>query len=182
TPPFRSLNELLVQYPVPGRPKPGQVVPDNMVVLTTEPTRAVSSYNVPLEPAPPFWVLEYVSKGNPRKDYQDSFRKYEKGLKVPYYLLFYPETQDLTLYRHTRRKYVSVKPDERGRCPIPELNLEVGLLDGWVRFWHNGELLPLPADLQRDLDEARRQVHDLRQQLAAAERELAQLRARRKSP
>jgi hypothetical protein len=26
-------NELLVQYPVPGQRKPGQVVPDNMVVL-----------------------------------------------------------------------------------------------------------------------------------------------------
>jgi hypothetical protein len=169
---------LLVQYPVRGQRKPGQVVPDNMVVLTTEPTRAVSSYNVPLEPAPPFWVLEYVSKGNPRKDYEDSFRKYERDLKVPYYLLFYPDTQDVTLYRHNKRRYVSVKPNGQGRHPIPELGLEVALLDGWVRFWHKGELLPLPADLQRDLDAARRQVHDLRQQLAAAERELAELRAR----
>ena len=170
-PDVRVFNELLVQYPVRGRRKLGQVVPDNMVVLTTEPVRAVSSYNVPLEPAPPFWVLEYVSKGNPRKDYEGSFRKYEKELKVPYYLLFYPDTQDLSLYRHNKRKYVTVKPDERGRCPVPELDLEVGLLDGWVRFWHKGQLLPLPADLQR-------QVHDLQHRLAAVERELAELRAR----
>jgi Uma2 family endonuclease len=178
-------NELLVQYPLRSRRKPGQVVPDNMVVLTTEPIRAESSYNVPLEPARPFWVLEYVSKGNPRKDYEDSFHKYERELKVPYYLVFYPEAGELTLYRHNKRKYVTVKPNEHGRYAIQDLDLEVGLLDGWVRFWHRGELLPLPADLQRDLDEARQQVaavkrraDELQQRLEAAERELAQLRSR----
>jgi Uma2 family endonuclease len=209
-PDVHVFNELLVQYPVRGRRKPGQVVPDNMVVLTTEPIRAGSSYNVPLEPARPFWVLEYVSKGHERKDYEDSFRKYERDLKVPYYLVFYPDTQDLTLYRHNRRKYVTTKPNRHGRYPIRELDLEVGLLDGWVRFWHEGRLLPLPADLQRDLDEAHRQADaarqqadaarqqadaarqqadaakrradDLQQRLAAAERELAELRARLRRP
>jgi Uma2 family endonuclease len=177
-------NELLVQYPRRGRRKPGQVVPDNMVVLATEPIRAETSYNVPLEPARPFWVLEYVSKGNPRKDYEDSFVKYERELKVPYYLVFYPEAGELTLYRHNKRKYVTVKPDQHGRCAIAELELEVGLLDGWVRFWHQGELLPLPADLQRDLDAARhqldaarQQIGELRQRLLAAEQELVELRS-----
>jgi hypothetical protein len=33
-----------------------------MVILTTEPIRAESSYNQPLESAQPFWVMEYVSK------------------------------------------------------------------------------------------------------------------------
>jgi hypothetical protein len=71
------------------------------------------------------------------------------------------------------------------------LELEVALLVGWVRFWYQGELLPLPADLQRDLDETRRQlaeerrradeatqqVHQERQARLAAEEELARLRA-----
>jgi Uma2 family endonuclease len=184
-PEVRVFNELLVQYPRRGRRKLGQVVPDNMVVLTTEPIRAGSSYNVPLEPAPPFWVLEYVSKGHERKDYEDSFRKYERELKVPYYLIFYPDTQDLTLYRHNRRKYVSVKPNQHGRYPIAQLDLEMGLHDGWVRYWYEGELLPLPADLQRELDQARRQAaaekqraDELQQRLEEAERQLAELRAR----
>jgi Uma2 family endonuclease len=157
-PDVQVFNELLVQYPVPGRNKLGQVVPDNMVVLTTERIRAGTSYNVPLEPTPPFWVMEYVSAGSRRKDYEDSFDKYEQDLKVPYYLTFYPDTQDLTLYRHNKRRYVTVKPNRRGRYTIRELDLDVALLDGWVRFWHKGELLPLPADLQRDLDAARRQL------------------------
>jgi Uma2 family endonuclease len=191
-PDFHVFNELLVQYLLRGQRKPGQVVPDNMVVLTMERIRAGTSYNVPLEPAPPFWVMEYVSKGNERKDYEDSFQKYERHLKVPYYLVFYPDAQELTLYRHNKRKYGTVKPTEHGRYPIRELDLEVGLLDGWVRFWYEGKLLPLPADLQRDLDEARRQLEEarqradeqkhradaLQQRLEAAERELAQLRTR----
>src|SRR5205823_2531421 len=88
----------------------------------------------------------------------ESFEKYEQELKVPYYLVFYPDNQELTLYRHTGRKYRATPPNEHGRHAIPELDLEVGLMDGWVRFWYQGELLPLPAELQRDLDETRRQL------------------------
>jgi Uma2 family endonuclease len=159
-PDVHVFNELLVQYPLPGQRKPGQVVPDNMVVISAQPLQAESSYNLPLEPVGPFWVLEYVSKNNKRKDYEDSFDKYERDLKVPYYLVFYPDNQELTLYRHTGKKYISVKPNKHGRYPIPELDLEVGLAGGWVRYWYKGELLPLPAELQRDLDEARRRADD----------------------
>jgi Uma2 family endonuclease len=193
-------NELLVQYPRRGQRRLGQVVPDNLAVLSERPPRATGSFDVPLEPAPPFWVMEYVSKGNPRKDYDDSFRKYERELKVPYYLIFYPDEGELTLYRHNKRKYVTVKPNAQGRYAIPELEMEVGLVDGWVRNWYQGELLPLPEELRRDLDEARRraeaaehmaaeerrraeaaerQAAELAQRLEAAERELAELRARR---
>jgi hypothetical protein len=130
-------------------------------------------------------MLEYVSKGTRRKDYEDNFVKYERELKVPYYLVFYPEAGELTQYRHNKRKYVTVKPNEHGRYAIAELELEVGLLDGWVRFWHQGELLPLPADLERDLDATRHQldaaqhqIGELRQRLLAAEQQLVALRSR----
>jgi Uma2 family endonuclease len=190
-PDVQVFNELLVQYPRKRRRKPGQVVPDNMVVLTAQLIRARSSYNVPLEPAPPFWVLEYVSKESQRKDYEDSFKKYERELKVPYYLTFYPDNQEMTLYHHNGRRYVSVKPNEHGRCPLSELELEVGLLDGWVRYWFRGELLPLPAELQGDLDtsrrradeekrradEEKRRADELQHKLETAEQELAKLRA-----
>jgi Uma2 family endonuclease len=183
-PEVQVFNELLVQYPRPGERKPGQVVPDNMVVLSREPVRARSSFNLPLEKAKPFWVLEYVSKSNRRKDYDDNFDKYEKELKVPCFLLFYPDSQDLTLYRHTGKKYVSVKPNRHGRYAIPELDLEVGLLDGCVRYWHEDKLLPLPADLQRDLDSMKlalerekQRADDLEKRVERNERKLAELRA-----
>jgi Uma2 family endonuclease len=181
---FHVFNELLIQYPRKGKKRPGQVVPDNMVVKSNEPIRATSSFNTPLEPAGPFWVMEYVSKNNKRKDYEDSFKKYEQDLKVPYYLVFYPETQDLTLYEHTGEKYVSVKPNERGRYAIPPLDIELAILDGWVRYWYKGELLPLPADMQRELDALRQSTKELKRRVAdeekarrAAEDEVARLRA-----
>ena len=148
-----------------------------MVILSNEPRRARSSFNLPLEKAKPFWVLEYVSNSNKRKDDEDNFDKYEKELKVPYFLLFYPDSQDLTLYHHTGKKYVSVKPNNQGRCAIPELDLEVGLLDEWVRYWHKGQLLLLPADLLRNLDAAKLRVQELERRQERMERELAELRA-----
>jgi hypothetical protein len=181
---FQVFNELLVQYPLRGRKKPGQVVPDNMVVVHDEPIDAVGSYDVPLQPARPFWVLEYVSKSSQRKDYDDNMEKYERHLKVPYYLVFYPDNQELTLYRHNRRRYVTVRPNAQGRYAIRELEMEVALLDGWVRFWFRGELLPLPGDLLRLLEEARRREEEARrreeeerQGRLAVEAENARLRA-----
>jgi Uma2 family endonuclease len=170
---FHLFNELLVQYPREGKRRPGQVVPDNMVVLHDGPITAVGSYDLPTQPARPFWVLEYVSKSSERKDYEDNFDKYEKELKVPYYLTFYPDNQELSLFRLAGGRYQAVVP-QQGRIPIPELDMEVGLLDGWVRFWYQGQLLPLPADLQRALDEARQKLAQAQEQLGQAQEQLGQ--------
>lgn len=175
-PEVQVFNELLVQYPLPRRKRPGQVVPDNMVVIHPEPIEAAGSYDVPLQPVGPFWVLEYVSKSSRRKDYKENRNKYEHELKVPYYLLFNPDAQEMTLYQHTGKKYVAVLPNEHGRCAIPELELEMGLLDGWVRFWYRGALLPLPDELQRQRDDLQHQRDEERQGRLGAEAELARLR------
>src|SRR5207249_11192180 len=112
---------------------------------------AETSFNLPLEPAGPFWVLEYVSKHNKRKDYEKSFDQYERELKVPYYLVFYPEAEDLTLYHLKGKKYVTVKPNKHGRYQIPSLEIEVKFKEGWVGFCYLVRLLPLRDKLQRDL-------------------------------
>lgn len=169
-PDVQVFNELLVQYPLPRRKRPGQVVPDNMVVVHPEPIKVEGSYNLPLVPVGPFWVLEYISKNSERKDYTDNMNKYEHDLQVPYYLMFMPESQELTLYQHNGTKYVSVKPNEQGRYEIPQLDLEVGLHGRWMRYWFYGEMLPLPAELQTEL-------HNERKARLAAEEEIARLRA-----
>jgi Uma2 family endonuclease len=142
-------NELLIQYFFKGRLR--RVVSDNMVRLSREQPRTEKSFNVELETDQPFLVLEYVSPSSHRKDYHDSFLKYERELRVPYSLFFYPEAQDLQLYHLEGMRYERVPANAHGRYAIPELELEVGLLGGWVRFWHRGELLPLPEDLEKDL-------------------------------
>jgi Uma2 family endonuclease len=175
-PDVQYFNELLVQYPHGRRPQVRQVVPDNMVVVHDEPIHAVGSFDVPLQPVGPFWVLEYVSQHSERKDYEDSFRKYERELKVPYLLMFHPEGQELTLYRHGGRKYRTVVPNAAGRCAVPELDLEVAILDGWVRFWYKGQLVPLPADLLRQLETVRRQLRQAQQEARQAQQEAQQAR------
>jgi Uma2 family endonuclease len=162
-PDVHVFNELLAQYPLPRRKRPGQVVPDNMVVLHPEPLDVEGSFIVHLQPARPFWMIEYISRNNPRKDYIDNMSKYEHDLKVPYYLWFIPETQEMMLFQHTGEKFVSVQPNHQGRLEIPELELEVGLHGDWMRYWFRGKLLPLPAELE--------------QARFALEKEVARLRA-----
>ncbi len=176
-PDVQVFNELLVQYPLPRRKRLGQVVPDNMVVVHPEPIKAHGSYNLPLQPVGPFWMLEYVSKSSERKDYEDSKNKYEHDLKVPYYLAFMPELQEMTLYHHNGEKYDRVQANAHGRYEIPELELEVGLHGGWMRYWFRGELLPLPAELQSELQKERREREKEHQSRLAAEEEVARLRA-----
>ena len=173
-PDVQCFNELLVQYPRPGLDpdKPGQVVPDNMVVVHRAPIKAHGSFMTPLQPVGPLLVLEYVSKRNWRKDYEDNYDKYAQELKVPYYLLFYPDADELSLFRLSKKGYSAVVPDAAGRCPIPELELEVALLDGWVRYWFRGELLPLPGDLLRQLTAAKTELTTAKGELTTAKGEL----------
>ncbi len=154
----QTFNELLIQYPLGGWQTIRQVVPDNFSVVHDEPIRADISYDIPFQPVRPFLMMEYVSKSSKRKDYEDNHRICERELKVPYYLLFYPDNQELTLFHRRGRKYITAKPGRNGRLAISELDPEVAIHEGWMRFWFRGELLPLPADLQRELDDTRRRL------------------------
>jgi Uma2 family endonuclease len=164
---IQCFNELLVQYPKKDKTN-GQVVPDNFIVVHSKPIKARGSFNTPLQPVKPLLVLEYVSNHNKRKDYEDNFEHYEKHLKVPYYLLFYPDGEELTLFKLGEKKYLTVKPNARQRFPIPELELEVALLDGWVRYWFRGELVPLPGELVKQKQELEAELARLRAELAKA--------------
>jgi len=189
-PDVQCFNELLVQYPRPGRDPevPGQVVPDNMVVIHHKPIVAVGSYMTPLQPVNPLLVLEYVSKSSAWKDEEVSYVKYEE-LAIPYYLLFYPEANELTLFRMKDSKYVAIPPDGNGRYAIPELELEVGLLGEWMRYWFRRELLPLSGELLEQLTATKTELTAVknerdaeRQTRLALEAELTRLRAQLAKP
>lgn len=185
-PDVQTFNELLIQYPKKGAGKRNVagVVPDNMVIVHPEAIIADGSFDLPHQPVGPLAVMEYVSRGNKRKDYERSMTLYEKDIKVPYYLVFYPDDQELNLFKLKRGKYASVLPDGAGRRAIPELEVAVGLLAGWVRYWFRGELVPLPDELVRALDEERRERLAAEKRAVAAEKraaekddEIARLRA-----
>jgi Uma2 family endonuclease len=172
-PEVQVFNELLVQYPRRGQQRPGQVVPDNMVVVHDQSIVAEGSFNLPLQPATPFWVLEYVSSSNPRKDYDDNMVKYERELKVPYYLMFRPEIQELALFRmNSRKRYATVLPNKSGRFAIRELEIEVAIVEEWMRFWYQGELLQLPGELLGELNSERKR-REVAEERADAEKQRA---------
>lgn len=137
-------NELLVQFFFEGQIR--QVVPDNMVVFGELDERERASFAPDLEKSPPFWMLEYVSPRSHRKDYAENMRVYEQELRVPYYLVFDPERQDLRLFK-LNGQYYQRQPGLQGRLSIPELEVEVAILNRWVRFWFRGRLLGLPDEL-----------------------------------
>jgi Uma2 family endonuclease len=174
-PELQVFNELLIQYFFKGRLH--RVVPDNMVRLSREQPRTEKSFNVELETDQPFLVLEYVSPASHRKDYHDNLQKYERELRVPYSLIFYPEAQDLQVHHLEGGRYRRLSANAQGRYAIPELDLEVGLLDGWVRFWHRGELLPLPADLEKEFLREKERADREKERADQAEAEVERLRA-----
>ena len=163
-PEFQVFSELLILYPLTDADlkKPTRVCPDNMVIVYDEPIIAKGSFNVPLQPAGPTLILEYVSTENKRKDYVDNRRRYANDLQVPYYLLFEPEAQKLTVFRLSGKKYVVVKPNAAERLAIPPLKLEVAIHDGWVRFWFEGELLPLPGEWLKEREEMKKEIARLK--------------------
>lgn len=177
-PDVHLFNELLVLYPDPAdEDAVTRVVPDNLIVLSAEPPRVERSFNVPLQPVGIFMTFEYVSPAHLRKDYEENLIRYERHLRVPYYLLFNPEAQELILHRLDGERYVTVKPNEHGRYPIPELEMELAIHDGWVRYWFRGEMLPLPSVLRRELREAREAARRAQEQAGNATRRAEQAEA-----
>lgn len=104
------LNETLIQWPHPNprNRRKRQAVPDNMIAIWKGVLRYGRSFNVPLQPCGPFWVMEYLSTTNQRKDYSAAFSRYEAELKVPYYLLYVLQDEELLLYRHNGSDYEGV--------------------------------------------------------------------------
>ena len=177
-PEFQVFSELLIQYVLPGEDlkRPIRVVPDNMVFVHSEPIQARGSYMLPLQTIVPTLVLEYVSKDSNRKDYFDNRLKYEVDLHVPNYLVFHPEKQNLTLFRMDEERYETVKPNFNKRLAIPDLDLEVAILDRWVRYWFRGELLPLPGDLldSRNAERVARKAEEKARKTAEQARKAAE--------
>lgn len=170
-PEVQCLNEMLVQYPVGSIRKLGRVVPDNLIVVSESSVRGERSFNLPFEEGKLLMALEYVSEDNQRKDYVDNMRRYERDLKLPYYLLFEPDKKQVVLFKLStgKKKYASVRPNRDERFPVPELELEIGLLEDWVRFWFRGELLQLPAQLKKEAEEAKKLARKEARRAAAAE-------------
>jgi Uma2 family endonuclease len=170
-PDLQYFSELLVQYPRPGQQRPGQVVPDIFFILANHSVQSCGSYAVELEPTAPYCTMEIVSSSNRRKDYEDNVRRYEQELQVPYYLLFEPATQELKLYVHDGAGYGLAQANEHGRLAIPEVELEVGIVGGWARFWYQNKLVPLTDELADQVEQMQQRLDSERRRADQADRQ-----------
>jgi hypothetical protein len=179
-PDVQPFTNLLLQFPNPDDAEaPDQLAPDNSVFVHPTSLKIGVSFDAPLHPVGPFLVMNYVSTEREQKYEDVSYTKCAQQLKVPYYLLFCPPRNEYrlsklkdgeyTLFKLKDGAYTMVLPNAQRRSAIPELDLEVALLDGWMRYWFRGELVPLPGDLlkERDAERAAR---------LAAEKDVARLR------
>ena len=146
---IHCFSELMILYPKTEGVGLSRVVPDNMVVVYPGQFGEKRSFNVPREPVRPLLVMEYVSKGNPRKDYVANRERYERHVRVPYYYLFEPDKGRHTLYHMPtgKSRYAVAGPNPDGRVLVPELELEIGLIDGWARYWFRRALVPLSVEM-----------------------------------
>ena len=77
------------------------------------------------------------------------------------------------MYRNTNELYELVPLNGVGRQQIPELDLEIGLHQGWVRYWYKGELLKQPEELQESIDQLMVQLQQMEKFTQEQQRRIA---------
>lgn len=167
-PDIQTFTAVLIQYGPPGRDDPEQIVPDNFVVRAAKPIEARDHYDVPFQPARPFVVFEYPSTPLQRKRIGRRVGQYEHNLAVPYVVRFDPESGQLAVQHLIGSLLVPCDISAAGRAGIPELELELGVIDGVLRFWFRGELVPLPAEVLNHQQEQAAEIARLRKELVRA--------------
>ncbi len=124
----------------------------------------------------PNLVIELTSSSTKTEDKGPKKEIYEQILRVPEYICYNPQNQELVGWRLQAGDYTEVQPDEQGWLWSEELGLWIGTWWGeylsrpnrWLRFFDtNGNLVLTEAEAQT---EARR----------AAEAEIVQLKAKLK--
>ena len=170
-------SELLIQWVIDEKNrKLGRVVPDNLIVRHPSQISMTSSFNLSIEDAKPFMALEYVSNTSQKRDYEEKIEIYREKLKIPYYLTHEPD--ELRLYRlEFDGSYSRVKANREGRLEIPDLETEVGLVDGWARFWFRRKLVPLPEELQSENKELQSRLTEEQTARQAMEERMAKMQA-----
>lgn len=126
--------------------------------------------------AVPCFVLEVTSDSTREEDLGRKMMKYRDDLRVPEYFLFDPlgEWIPERLRGYVLRDgiYLAVEMEPPGRLPSRELGLELGIVDGHVRFFRPRQQEPIPTSEELADREERE-----RERANRAERELAKLRA-----
>ena len=170
--------EMTVHYPGERH-----FIPDLLVALDVDPRPrrkwVVSAVGKGLD-----WVLEVHVAGDRSKDVVKNVKRYA-ALGIPEYFIFDREYEALLGYRLAApgaRVYAPIVPKD-GRCRSEVLGMELGVRDGLLYAWVDGEPL-LPGKLYfylKAVAEAETRQRSAVERLAEAEARRAEAEARQRS-
>jgi hypothetical protein len=127
------------------------------------------------------WVMEVHVGGGRKKDAEYNVRRYA-CLGIPEYFIFDRARVQLLGYRLPRgaREYVPMKP-RKGRYVSRCLGLELGLVDGRLRFYDGTKLLltseEILARLEQRVQRGPQRLDEIIRRRLEAERRVAELQA-----
>ena len=131
------------------------------------------SYVLWKEYVAPLIVLEFVSgngaeerdrtlppeAGQAEEQKVGKFWVYEQAIRVPYYGIYEVKKAAVEMYHLEDNRYQRMSVNERGRYPIPQLGVELGIWQGeydemnlpWLRWWDSeGNLLLIGEERARE--------------------------------
>ncbi|MEG4503944.1 Uma2 family endonuclease [Microcoleus sp. F6_B4] len=131
------------------------------------------SYVLWKEYVAPLIVLEFVSgngaeerdrtpppePGQAEEQKVGKFWVYEQAIRVPYYGIYEVKKASVEMYHLEDNCYQRMSVNERGRYPIPQLGVELGIWQGeydemnlpWLRWWDSeGNLLLIGEERARE--------------------------------
>ncbi|NEO85073.1 MAG: Uma2 family endonuclease [Spirulina sp. SIO3F2] len=157
----------------PEPPQKGAEAPDWFYVPNVSPTlkgQMRRSYVLWKEIIPPSIVIEFVSgTGAEERDttpWKGKFWVYETAIRPAYYAIYEVKKAKVEVYQLVSTRYQLLKPNAKGRFPLEELEVELGIWQGvyhhvelpWLRWWDTaGNLLltgPEQAKQERQKAEA----------------------------
>jgi Uma2 family endonuclease len=159
--------------------------PDFFVVLDTE-RKTRKSWVVWAEDGKyPNLIVEILSKSTAKIDRELKKQLYQDTFRTPDYFWFDPETQELAGFHLVDGKYQPLNPNPQGHLWSEQLQLNVGIHNGFLRFFTpSGELIPVPIEIveqeshRAEQESQRAEQESLRAKLAEekAERLAAKLK------
>lgn len=116
------------------------------------------SYVMWQEGVSPLMVTEFISRDgadeHDRTPQTGKFWVYEQGIRAPYYIIHSFESDEPEVFGLVRSRYKKIAANKHGRYPIPEMGVQLGVLEGphldyttnWLRFWDGDGNLLLHAE------------------------------------
>ena len=155
--------------------------PDVFVVLGTQ-KRDRRSWTIWEEEGKyPNVVIELLSNSTAAVDRGKKKDLYQTIWRLPEYYWFHPETLEFAGFRLVSGQYEAIAPNESGRLKSTQLNLELGIYDGKLRWFSaTGELIPLPEEVERQAREQaeQRETQERQAREQAEQRETQERQAR----